>query len=285
MHMHVHMQAEAEAAKQARTDLDRAHTDTRGMGRDLEAETRRVQQLTRELATAAAERVALQMRLKSMHETVERHSAEVLEAREEAATLRGEVQQAERDLRADQGDEREGRNRVEAPPQQLEQLQPLAMLCRPTLMHPLTKLHPLTMLHPLTRRCSSSSRTQSGRSRGKVRHTTCYVLLTPADSLYGSAPHLATVEAQGALLATIEAQGTILLTTCPRGLHTTYYQSSRRKVRYSSSSLSCAPWRRRSRPTAALSSCSPSSMPPSFRSSTRPGCRSRPSRLWNGALA
>ena len=197
MHMHMHMQAEAEAAKQARTDLDRAHTDTRGMGRDLEAETRRVQQLTRELATAAAERVALQMRLKSMHETVERHSAEVLEARavqraqrvaaevlearEEAATLRGEVQQAERDLRADQGDEREGRNRVEAPPQQLEQLQPLAMLCRPTLMHPLTKLHPLTMLHPLTRRCSSSSRTQSGRSRGKVRHTTCYYsrLLTP----------------------------------------------------------------------------------------------------------
>ena len=95
------------------------------------------------------------------------------------------------------------------------------MLCRPTLMHPLTKLHPLTMLHPLTRRCSSSSRTQSGRSRGKVRHTTCYVLRTPADSLYGSAPHLATIEAQGALLATIEVQGTILLTTCPRGPPTT----------------------------------------------------------------
>ena len=182
MHMHMHMQAEAEAAKQARTDLDRAHTDTRGMGRDLEAETRRVQQLTRELATAAAERVALQMRLKSMHETVERHSAEVLEAREEAATLRGEVQQAERDLRADQGDEREGRNRVEAPPQQLEQLQPLAMLCRPTLMHPLTKLHPLPCCTPLPGVAAAAhARSRGGRgARYAILLATYYSrLLTP----------------------------------------------------------------------------------------------------------
>ncbi len=155
--MHVYMQAEAEAAKQARTDLDRAHADTRGMGRVLEAETRRVQQLSRKLATAATERITLQMRLQSMHETVGRHSAEVLEAREEAATLRGEAQQAERDLRADQGYEREGRSRVEAPQQQLEQLQPRTMLRR------------LILMHFLTRSCSSSSCTQSRRSRRKVR--------------------------------------------------------------------------------------------------------------------
>tara|TARA_B100000795_G_scaffold12812_1_gene8878 strand:- start:82 stop:498 length:417 start_codon:yes stop_codon:yes gene_type:complete len=134
MHMHVYMQAEVEAAKQARADLDRAHANTRGAGgRGLEAETLRVQQLSRELATATAERIALQMRLKSMHETVERHSAEVLEAREEAATLRGEAQQAEHDLCAGQGGaewrhKREGRSRVEAPQQQLKQLQPLTML-------------------------------------------------------------------------------------------------------------------------------------------------------------
>ena len=36
MPMHMHMQAEVESAKQARADLDRAHADTRGVGRDLE---------------------------------------------------------------------------------------------------------------------------------------------------------------------------------------------------------------------------------------------------------
>ena len=119
MAAHAQLAQELEAARDSRDEMETKAQEALAGQRQLQAEQRRVAQLTREKETGVAERAALEEQLAAAQRRNARLEREVEDAAEAAEEYRAAARQAERTLAAAQADARDERKRADAAEEKL----------------------------------------------------------------------------------------------------------------------------------------------------------------------